>query len=436
MRLPVGIRRYVQNSGFALFGYVTTTLIAFGYAVVLARVLGKHDYGILAFGFAWYLTFIAFSYLGLDVVLSREIGRDRGAAARLAGSTLALRVAAALLCGAASSVVGALISTDRVTRTILALFGISLLARAVWVWCGSIFTAFEDTRYLLYGDLICRPLEPAVAGIVLVVFPHSVVAVAVVHVTVWSLQAALGLAFVLGRMTAIDTSAVRADAARMLREGFPGWVYTITALWFVQVPIVLYRAAGGTRELGAFALAMQIIGYLLTVPYLAGSIALPLLARSAARGDGKTRTAARVTLVGIPLVGVVMGLLTWALAPALTRLIFGTAYHQTGTILTEAIWLVIPMSVAVGMQQIGFSTHRSSRLASASAMGGVALMAALFVPMTHRWGFHGSLVATGAGMTLWAGGAVRSAFRGLSAARSDLAPQEASTHDGNATLLD
>ena len=170
---------------------------------------------------------------------------------------------------------------------------------------------------------------------------------------------------------------------------------------------MLFRYLVGTGEaLGHFALAIQIVGYLVILPYLIGSVALPVLARSAARADGKTRLAARATLIGVPAAGSLLGVLGLWLAPTMTVLIFGERYLETGRILAEAVWLLLPMGVAIGLQQIVFSHRCDPWITSLSSVLGIGTMAALYGPLTDAFSYHGALLATGIGAAIWAAGPV------------------------------
>lgn len=67
-----GVRSVLRNSLF-LFGSQALTIVFRGVGIVaLARLLAPEAYGALNFGMAWYLAFIALTYLGLDIVLARE----------------------------------------------------------------------------------------------------------------------------------------------------------------------------------------------------------------------------------------------------------------------------------------------------------------------------------------------------------------------------
>ena len=104
-----GIRSVIRNSSFLLGSHTLTVLLRVVYVILLARFLGPDAYGTLNYGMSWYLSLIALTYLGLDVVLAREIGRGHGSVAVLAGTTFSLRagvaVAIALLSGFAALMV-------------------------------------------------------------------------------------------------------------------------------------------------------------------------------------------------------------------------------------------------------------------------------------------------------------------------------------------
>jgi hypothetical protein len=111
-------------------------------------------------------------------------------------------------------------------------------------------------------------------------------------------------------------------------------------------------------------------------------------------------------LVMIPLIGVLFDLLGIWLAPPLTVLVFGAEYRQAGQVLGESVWLLTPLSLAIGLQQILFSRRLKLGMASLFAILGIAGMATLYAPLTEALSYRGALLATGIGITIWAGGLV------------------------------
>lgn len=403
-----------------IFGsHVVSTGFRIVYIIVIARFLAPSEYGLINYGMAWYLSFICLTYLGLDVVLGREIGRGRVAgeshpdAAGLAGTTLAIRGIAAV-CVAIFSVVSAFIVEPSVeARTLIMVFSVALVGRAVWLWCTSVFTAFEKTRAVLVLDLVFRPVEVLVSLAFLMWWmPGNIIALAVVHASLWCLQAAIGWALIVRRVTGLVMWGSFRRAIGLMRSGIPGAIYTLGIIWFLQAPTVLFRLVDGLgAELGQFSLTMQIVGYLQVIPYLLGSAALPALSRAIARDGQQGRAAAGLMIGGLTGVSVaVAGAGGWVIEP-LIDLVFGSAYRPAGTLLIEAIWLLVPISLAIGVHQAVLSKSGGVLVVSVAVFAGIAVMGASFVPLTRAYSGEGALLSTGLGLSVWALGGCIAVFR-------------------------
>lgn len=414
----VGIRSVLRNSSFLLGSHALTVLVRIVYIVMLARFLGPDAYGTLNYGMSWYLTLIALTYLGLDVVLAREIGRGHGSVAVLAGTTFGLRIGVAIAIAILSGIAALMAEPNPVARDLIVILSAALVGRAIWLWCVSVFTAYENTRYVLAIDFWFRPLEVLVVVLVLVLIQSvqmSILAVGIAHAAIWCVQGVVGVFTVLRRVTPIDFRISWHEVGSLLVAGIPGALYILAVAWFMQAPILLFRLLMGTGEdLGHFAVAIQVVGYLVVIPYLAASAALPVLSRSAARGDRKDRSAILAMLFLIPCGGAAIGSLGMMLATPLAVFALGPEYGGAGAVLSEAIWLLIPFSLAVGLQQVVFAHRRHITVVSFSGVLGGATMAVLFAPLTQTLSYRGALIAIGAGMLVWVGGLL------ISLVRSDL----------------
>lgn len=405
-----GIRSVFRNSSFLLGSHALTVLVRIVYVVMLARFLGPDAYGTFNYGMSWYLSLIALTYLGLDVVLAREIGRGHDSVAVLVGTTFSLRAGVAVGIALLSGTAALMAEPNPAARDLIVVLSAALVGRAIWLWCVSVFTAFEDTRYVLAIDLLFRPLEVLVVALILILLQSvqmSILAVGIAHAAIWCIQGAVGVLAVRRRTTPICFRMTWHDVRPLLLAGVPGALYILAVAWFMQAPIVLFRLFMGTGEnLGHFAVAIQVVGYLVVVPYLAASAALPVLSRSAARGDSKDRSAILAMLFLIPCGGAAIGSLGMMLATPLAVFALGAEYGGAGAVLSEAIWLLIPFSLAMGLQQVVFAHRRHISVVSFSGVLGGATMAVLFVPLTQALSYRGALIAIGAGMLVWVGGLI------------------------------
>ena len=401
-----GIRSIIRNSGFLLAGHGLTIAMRGVYIILLARLLGPEAYGNLNYGLSWYLTAIALTNLGLDVVLSKEIARGDAAPSSLVGATLQLRAGAALLVSLLSTAFVLAFESNPILKNLILVFNFALAGRAVWLWCVSVFTAFENTRHAFVLDMIFRPLEILAVLAALFLTDKSLLAIAGAHAALWCLQPVIGVLVILRRITRLDWRGNWTRFRSILISGLPGAVYTLALSWFMQAPIVLYEKALGTGDrLGHFALGIQIIGYLIVIPLFISNTALPVLTRSALRDDGKDRRALLALLLFVPAGGVALGVLGAWLTTPVTLLLFGEKFLRSAAVIGDSLWLFAPFSLSIILQQFIFARWRSFAAPLAGLLG-AALAAGLFFPLVRAWDYRGGLIAVGVGLVFWMGGLI------------------------------
>ena len=406
MKTP-GLRSVVRNSGFLFGSHVARTLSRGVYIIVLARLLQPDDYGMLNYGISWSLTFLAFTTFGLDIVLGRDVGRREAGLPALVGSTFLIRVAAALVFTTCACATAFVVEPSSNSRELVIVFSLAIVGRAIWQWCVSTFIAFEKTLGVLSVELVFRPLEIVLILLILLVFTQqNLTAVAFAHAALWWMQSAVGVYLILSRVTPLDLRINRSYMRRLLVAGIPGALYILAITCFTQVPVVLYRLTiGSGEELGNFTLSIQVVGYLLAVPFIVATTALPVLSRSAARKDGKDAAIAVKTLIWIPVISLVFSAVGMWLAPPLTILVFGAEFAQAGVILSEAIWLLPPFILATGLQQIVFARSHDVNASLPALLGAIAMLV-LFSPLAQILFYRGALLAVGVGLVTWSIGLV------------------------------
>ena len=400
MKKP-GIESIARNAAYLSAGRVSTYLVRGLYVVVLARYLGPEVYGIFAYGQAWYLVFLILSFLGLDVILSREIGRDREVAAPIVAETLALRIVAVAVAATASILIAGLIETNTDALRIIAVFSLAIVGRGLAVWIDHLFIGYESAQYSFGFEAIFR-LSEVVVGLAIVASGGSALAIAAVHAITWWVQAGCGLIFVRRHIFPVRPSWNWRRFGRLLSQGVPIGLHGLLAMWLLQGPLLLYRHVAATDgNLGQLALVMQALVLICVVPTALSRAALPVLSRAVTRKDGKDKQFADELLpVGI-LVGASSGLSGMGAGPWLVELLFGPSYGPAGALLGSALWLVIPMTCAYVVKAVLLARGENVRPMVCALAGGIVFTIALPV-LVGNLGIQGAVVAAGAGLSVWA----------------------------------
>ena len=395
------MRSVARNSVFLLSSQAASILIRFAYLFILVRALSPSTYGALNYALSWYLVLLPMTYLGSDVILGREVTRNRQNAPRLLGATLGLRICAVLLVMLASIAAVGAAENDPQVRSVIVIFSFTLIGRGLWMWSGSVFTAFEQAHLLLRFELLSRLIEIAVLIALLETYGPDLRAIAIVHASSWFLQAVGSIASI-WRRYGISFHWPKRDWGAVLRDGIPGAIFAVALGAFFQLPVMLFRHVVGIGDaLGNFALGFQIVTYLLTIPYVVSQAALPVLSRNMAIDIHKTRKVVTILAAPILLGGAAVALTGSLVTGLFIVALFGPAYASAAAVLGWGLWLLIPASLAMLVQQMLFTTSKRSIAAALAPVAGVACMCLVFPQFVRAEGAQGALWAISWGLVVW-----------------------------------
>ncbi len=394
-----GVASLVRNLTYLLGGRGVYFVTRFLYAVILARVFGPQVYGMINYGIAWYLLFLPLTKMGLDVVLSRDVGQNRGEGDQTAAITLTLQIASITLATAAYCILSWFIEDDPPLRLMAFVFAFALIGRSLALWTENVYTAYEVNEYSFRQQSIFRPLEIAM-GLVAVIIWREALLVVVIHGLVWCLQALCGLAVIRRRLFSVRFNKNYSDLRRIFLQGLPLGIAMLLMALPYQGPLIFFRHfASHGDTLGQLALAMQVFFMLSCIPFALGSVSLPVLSRAAAREDGKDRVFAETTLRLSLFFGTILALLGAALGPWLTVQIFGERFTQAGTLVGPALLLMIPWASGHALMRVLIASKRDFPVLICALIG-AAFFSLTISEAVLRYGAVGAIGSAGAGMVL------------------------------------
>ena len=377
-------------------------LLQIGYIVLLARNLGPELYGLFVYGQAWYLTLLPLTSFGIHLLLSKTIGTNPAAAPSILAYTLAFRVGVATGAALLSAGAAYVCEPEPLARTLLFVFSLALLGRAVVTWTEHAFVAFEAAHYALRCEVFFRLFESGV-GILLLLSGGRVLPVAILHALGWCLQAAAALMIIHQQLAPIALRCTWHKARELLAFGWPLSLNIFCIGFLLQGPMMLYRSlAPGELHIGQMAVPLQAVAILCLLPAAVSTSALPVLARLGQSTGGKD---VRVVEIMIRLgygFGAIVGLIGLALGPWLVEDILGPRYATAGGLIGPALWLVIPYTCGNVLTSLALVRGSIHTVVACSAVGALALVAA--IPLfTSWWGNTGVIVGMAVALSCWVG---------------------------------
>lgn len=333
------VRRASGNIAFKALGEVSR----FAWAILLilvARRLGGESLGRISFAYSFTYIFVLLSDLGLNVLVVREVARDRSAAGRYLGNLLALKLLSAPV---AFGLIAAVILLSRfppeVVAVVLLFAGVNL-ARGVLELYGAVFTGLEvmgreailkhlyQVSLLLSGGaalaLGCGPLGLAVALLI----PSLLIV-------------AIGSGMVRRTIPFVRLLWDGAFWVAMLRRAFPIALTTVFIVLCNESDIVLLSYLGqGEREVGWYAAASRILKMLQLIPMLVVSGIYPIFSDLARGPKGSLNTAYSGTLKLLLMIAIPATIIVAGFAEPLVRLVYGQDFTPAIQPLRLLAWSV------------------------------------------------------------------------------------------------
>jgi O-antigen/teichoic acid export membrane protein len=374
-------------------------------AVYLARRLGTVAFGLWTFGLAVTGYPLALVEAGLTWIGTRDVAAQPSIARPLVRRIVALRLALALVSGAAVLVTAVSLTGPGPGRLVIVFAGCSLVTTALtidWVFYGlerpSIVAIANVTRVVVF----------AVAAVLLIRQPALVWGVPLLQAAGEAVAAALLWTAFLRVGPRPDPDGPRVATVDLIRQSAPltlSQFMRALTMWSAVTMIGLRGTASDVGQFGA-AQRLALLAGGFTTLYFYGY--LPLAARAARQGPAAvaelvTRSVRLTALATLPF-----AVAATLLADPVVRLVFGASYSAAAPVLRILVW-TIPISVFAGHFRHTLIAERQTRLDLAAVTTGAVTTVALNLLLVGQLGLTGGALAMVAGevaMTIGAMGLV------------------------------
>ena len=279
-------RSFASNTLWTLLAEIIGKVASFILVVLIARSLGRVEYGVFAFILAFVPLFTIFGKTGLNTDVMQRLAKHPERLPDMLSSGLAARIGVGVVGLGIGLVVGSFLVTQPGAREVLVVLGVALLLDEISSYLGAVLKAFDRMKVYAIGALVNRAVSTSLAAIVLAI-GGSLLTVSVAYLGGSIAEVIVGSLMVRrvlrpGRLRRPDRSVMD----ELVRRAIPLGIAGVIGIALFRIDTVMLQAIRGPAEVGLYGVAYRFLDSFLFVTYALAGVTLPRMAREAATGRG------------------------------------------------------------------------------------------------------------------------------------------------------
>jgi O-antigen/teichoic acid export membrane protein len=331
--LALRLKKYVENAFWLIFEKIFSLLVGMVVGVYVARYLQPEAFGLLNYGIGFVSIFSAFSTLGLDQILVRELAVGRTEKDDLLGTAFVLKMAGSIVLLSLMLFVLPFMNHGSMANTLILIIASAEIFKGFEV-INYFFQSKVKSKYVVQVQLLIN-LTISVSKIVMVLQHASLISFAVI-ISVGSLLNAVGYihAYRTREGGLVRWRFRRQLAAGLLRESWPLALYGLALHTQARIDQVMLGNMMNNYEVGQYTAALKIVEIFGFVPMILMSTFTPAVTKGKAVGEelyhSRLLNLYRLMFTAFLLVAAPL----FFFGEQIVSVLYGADYHAAGYLLT------------------------------------------------------------------------------------------------------
>ncbi len=380
-------KKALNNMAWAVSGKIVSLTSVLVVGIIVARYLGKEQYGIMNYVVSFVAIFQVFADFGLDFIQIREESKNPAMRDKIIGTTFVLKVAFALLALVAIVLTVLFFEPDASIRGYILIYAVSVLLNTTWV-SRNHFTSIVWNEYVVKTE-ISRTLI-GVAVKVAFVLLHLPLVWFIFSLLIDSLLLAVGYMSSYARK--IDSVRKwrfdKALAAYMVGQSFPLLLSGAAIVVYNRIDQMMIGNMIDQSHLGVYSVAVRFTELLVFVPTIIAQTISPMLVEVRQKDEERYESLSRVFMNVTVAVCIVLALLTCLLSYPIVRYTFGPTYIGAASVLSILAFKVIGDALSQTSGQL-MIIEGIQKYASIRNVIGCVTCVVLNLLLIRRFGIHG-----------------------------------------------
>lgn len=335
-KLSPGLSKIIRNIGWLCSEKLLTLVMSLFITVYVIRYLGSEDFGKLGYALSFVELFSAFSKLGLDVIVVRNLVQEESATKQIIGTAFILKLLASMLTYWLIVVSSLVISKD------------TTLQHMTWIVAiGLIFSCFDVIDFWFQAKVksgalvLARSIQLIISTIAKLLFIalHLSVMAFIWLLTIECVIKAIGMIWVYSREQSIFHWQFDVHkAVNLLRDSYPLILANMMVVIYMRIDQVMLGNMIGDVEVGNYTAALKFSEIWYFVPIIISSSVFPSVLRARQRSEREYYEKLQQLYDLVSWLAFMIAISMTILSNPLVDILFGQEYHKAAAILRWHVW--------------------------------------------------------------------------------------------------
>jgi O-antigen/teichoic acid export membrane protein len=316
---------------------VASAVLTLVLAVYAARILGGAEFGKYSFALAYTALFGVLVPLGLDIVLVRDVARDKALARKYLGNMALIQVVSSVVVFALMAFSVNILGYSGDTVSVVYVFGLYVVLTSFSRLFKAVFQAYERMEYQALIEFASR-LAITVAGVTALEGGLGLYALAVVFLLGGLLELVLSYILCTWRFASYSWEIDLGLCARLIRESLPIFIAYALSMVYFKVDIIMLSLMRGDEAVGLYSAPYRLVDGLTIVSTSLLVAMFPLMSRLFKKSKMELANIYSRSLKVLLVIGLPIAVGTTLLASQIILGLFGEEYAPSAFVLQVLIW--------------------------------------------------------------------------------------------------
>jgi len=375
-------RRVAKNTAVLLTSQAIAKILHFILAIFVARYLGAALFGKYAFAISFTILFSVLADMGLNILITREIARDKSKADTYLGSALIIKSILALTTLAVIIIAINLMHYPSDTITAVYFASLALVFNTLASTLATVYQAFERMKY---GAAVNVSVRALALGLTLLVISlgYGLYAIMIVYLLQSIVNLALNTFIVLKKLAKPKFVLNRKLGFNLLKAAIPMGLAGIFVTIYYRIDTVMLSAIKGDAVVGWYNAAYNLMFGLMFIQGSFNTAIFPVLSRLSATSMGSLRMVYERSFKYLFCAGLPIAVGTSLLAKRIILSIYGQEYTNAAGALQILIWALAFIFINGLLGNTLVATNQQKR--ATCIIGGAAVLSCPNHGSVHSW---------------------------------------------------